>query len=57
MFRRSSSFMNSMDSCIKKILSFTVNKQMNDKERIAAAVENPDLMKIIKQCIESQMFL
>ncbi|XP_065671531.1 cytosolic iron-sulfur assembly component 2A isoform X1 [Hydra vulgaris] len=28
-----------------------INKQMNDKERVAAALENPDVMKIVKQCI------
>lgn len=29
-----------------------INKQLNDKERVAAAIENPNLMKIIKHCID-----
>ncbi|XP_076059094.1 cytosolic iron-sulfur assembly component galla-1 isoform X2 [Oratosquilla oratoria] len=28
-----------------------VNKQINDKERVAAALENPNLLKIVEQCI------
>ena len=30
---------------------FSVNKQINDKERIAAAMENPNLKKIVEECI------
>lgn len=30
----------------------TVNKQVNDKERVAAAMENPNLFKIVEKCIE-----
>ncbi|RRT68756.1 hypothetical protein BHE74_00021320, partial [Ensete ventricosum] len=29
-----------------------VNKQLNDKERIAAALENPNLMYMINRCLE-----
>lgn len=32
----------------------TVNKQINDKERIAAAMENPNLKKIVEDCIEEE---
>lgn len=28
-----------------------VNKQVNDKERVAAALENPNLLSIVEQCI------
>lgn len=28
-----------------------INKQINDKERIAAAMENPNLKKIVEECI------
>jgi len=28
-----------------------VNKQVNDKERVAAALENPNLLSIVRQCI------
>ncbi|XP_068694236.1 cytosolic iron-sulfur assembly component 2A-like [Montipora capricornis] len=28
-----------------------INKQINDKERIAAAMENPSLKKIVEECI------
>jgi len=34
------------------LISFTVNKQINDKERIAAAMENPDLRDIVEECIQ-----
>lgn len=29
-----------------------VNKQINDKERVAAAMENPDLRKMVEECIK-----
>ncbi|XP_052792828.1 cytosolic iron-sulfur assembly component 2A-like [Mya arenaria] len=29
-----------------------INKQINDKERIAAAMENPNLRQLVDQCIE-----
>jgi hypothetical protein len=28
-----------------------VNKQLNDKERVAAALENPALMSTLEQCL------
>ncbi|KAK6633371.1 MIP18 protein galla-2 [Polyplax serrata] len=30
---------------------FAVNKQLNDKERVAAALENPHLTEVINHCI------
>lgn len=30
-----------------------INKQINDKERIAAAMENPNLQRIVNQCLEN----
>uniref|UniRef100_A0A3Q1BRB0 Cytosolic iron-sulfur assembly component 2A n=1 Tax=Amphiprion ocellaris TaxID=80972 RepID=A0A3Q1BRB0_AMPOC len=29
----------------------TFNKQINDKERVAAAMENPNLREIVEQCV------
>lgn len=31
-----------------------VNKQINDKERIAAAMENPNLRKLVEDCIKEE---
>lgn len=31
---------------------FTVNKQLNDKERVAAALENPALLTVLEECLE-----
>lgn len=31
---------------------FAVNKQINDKERIAAAMENPNLKNLVEECIK-----
>ncbi|CAM8980342.1 unnamed protein product [Rhodiola kirilowii] len=28
-----------------------VNKQLNDKERVAAALENPRLMDVLEECL------
>ncbi|XP_056664253.1 cytosolic iron-sulfur assembly component 2A isoform X5 [Monodelphis domestica] len=28
-----------------------INKQINDKERVAAAMENPNLREIVEQCV------
>jgi hypothetical protein len=28
-----------------------VNKQLNDKERVAAALENANLLKMVEQCL------
>ncbi len=35
-------------------LFISVNKQINDKERVAAALENPNLRELVDQCIEEQ---
>ena len=35
-----------------KDIFFPVNKQINDKERVAAAMENPNLRKIVEDCIK-----
>ena len=32
-----------------------INKQLADKERIAAALENPHLMQVINQCIDVEI--
>ncbi|XP_072987589.1 protein AE7-like [Typha latifolia] len=29
----------------------SVNKQLNDKERVAAALENPSLLEIVEECL------
>lgn len=41
---------------ISYILLFTsvVNKQINDKERIAAAMENPNLRELVENCIKDE---
>lgn len=31
-----------------------VNKQINDKERITAAMENPNLKEIVEECIKEK---
>ncbi|XP_057308513.1 cytosolic iron-sulfur assembly component 2A-like isoform X2 [Hydractinia symbiolongicarpus] len=31
-----------------------ITKQINDKERTSAAIENPELMKIVQQCIKER---
>ena len=31
-----------------------INKQINDKERVAAAMENPNLRETVDQCIEDE---
>ena len=30
---------------------FAVNKQLNDKERVAAALENPNLLDMVEECL------
>lgn len=34
-----------------------VNKQLNDKERVAAALENPGLLDKVNLCLSGQMAL
>lgn len=31
-----------------------VNKQLNDKERVAAALENPNLLDMVRQCLSNK---
>jgi hypothetical protein len=31
-----------------------ITKQINDKERVAAALENPNLRKTVEECIDHQ---
>ncbi|XP_786276.4 cytosolic iron-sulfur assembly component 2A [Strongylocentrotus purpuratus] len=43
-----------LDIIVKKGTHATeddINKQINDKERIAAAMENPNLRKLVEQCV------
>jgi len=35
-------------------LFLSVSKQINDKERVAAALENPNILKLVKECIEDR---
>jgi len=44
-----------LDIYIKKGTHSTedeINKQINDKERVAAALENPNLLELVDQCIK-----
>lgn len=34
-----------------RLFFVSVNKQINDKERVAAAMENPNLREIVEQCV------
>ena len=36
------------------LFPFPVNKQINDKERIAAAMENPNLRDLVEKCINDE---
>ena len=31
-----------------------VNKQLNDKERVAAALENSQLLSVVNQCLSTE---
>ena len=33
-----------------------ITKQINDKERVAAALENPNLLKVVEECIKETDF-
>ena len=35
------------------IAKLKVNKQLNDKERVAAALENPALLEVLEQCLST----
>eukprot|EP00656_Telonema_subtile_P005416 TRINITY_DN12467_c0_g1_i1.p1 TRINITY_DN12467_c0_g1~~TRINITY_DN12467_c0_g1_i1.p1 ORF type:complete len:157 (-),score=44.83 TRINITY_DN12467_c0_g1_i1:92-562(-) len=32
-----------------------VNRQLNDKERVAAALENPNLLNVVQRCVEGSL--
>lgn len=36
--------------CLNLLLC-AVNKQLNDKERVAAALENPNLLDMVDECL------
>ena len=36
---------------LPSLAPFTVSKQINDKERVAAAMENPNLLSTVRRCI------
>lgn len=38
---------------LKRITDMTVNKQLNDKERVAAALENAHLVQVVQQCLST----
>ncbi|XP_074651433.1 cytosolic iron-sulfur assembly component 2A-like [Tubulanus polymorphus] len=55
--RENLSFKHKLDIMIKKGTHSSedeVNKQINDKERIAAAMENPNLQQLVNNCIEER---
>ena len=33
-----------------------ITKQINDKERVAAALENPNLLKVVEECIQEKEY-
>eukprot|EP00249_Psilotum_nudum_P007947 c20931_g1_i1 orf=433-903(+) len=33
-----------------------VNKQLNDKERVAAALENPNLLELVEECLAPRQY-
>ena len=48
-------FLSSMQDIITRYtFYFSVNKQINDKERIAAAMENPNLRDLVNKCISDE---
>jgi len=36
------------------VSEIAVNKQLNDKERVAAALENFDLLRTVNRCLEER---
>ena len=44
-----------LDSLLIVLRNFllAVNKQLNDKERVAAALENPNLRQLVDECLYS----
>lgn len=41
------------ECCVVHVLLFLVNKQLNDKERVAAALENTALLQVVNKCISN----
>lgn len=41
-------------SIITCFCDFAVNKQLADKERVAAALENSSLLEVVNQCLSSR---
>jgi hypothetical protein len=48
----SKTYLSFFSAHITSALLISVNKQINDKERIAAAMENPNLRSMVEQCVE-----
>ena len=42
---------NDIDVGFFSLLVYAVNKQLNDKERVAAALENPNLVDMVDECL------
>ena len=42
---------NDIDVGYFSLLVYAVNKQLNDKERVAAALENPNLVDMVDECL------
>jgi len=40
-------------SACSKLAPYSVNKQLNDKERVAAALENPSLVEALEKCLDT----
>ena len=40
---------------VKAFVKFVVNKQLNDKERVAAALENQNLLEVVNQCLATSL--
>jgi hypothetical protein len=37
-------------------LKIAVNKQLNDKERVVAALENPNLRQLVDECLSNELY-
>jgi len=44
---------NYLSVLLRNFFVFAVNKQLNDKERVAAAFENPNLVDLVEKCLVS----
>ncbi len=43
----------SASDCVRHLIRAKVNKQLNDKERVAAALENNALLEVVEQCLST----